>query len=190
MVDQYSDKHSNNESLEKWSPVWMFFQLQIANCALAKLELILGELNIISLGTSTRSGDYTLNNTVLGYVDPWPVCSCRKQRVDGWWSSKCLSVIVKGGKELKKYFSHVSFLHVLLCSLLLAPSLIFYLPFFTLCTLGLITHILTSCFLQINLYFKNVAWLHALLFPQINYYTLWFSLYKGVVCIFFWILLK
>lgn len=48
----------------------MFFQLQIANCALAKLELILGELNIISLGTSTRSGDYTLNNTVLGYVDP------------------------------------------------------------------------------------------------------------------------
>lgn len=108
----------------------------------------------------------------------------------GWWSSKCLSVIVKGGKELKKCFSHVSFLHVLLCSLLLAPSLIFYLPFFTLCTLGLITHILTSCFLQINLCLKNVAWLHALLSPQINYCTLWFSLYKGVVCIFFWILLK
>lgn len=170
----------------------MFLQLQIANCALTKLELILGALNMISLGTCTRSGDSTVNNTVLGYVDPWPECSYKKQRVDLWWSSKCLSVIVKGGKELKKkYFSHVSFLRVLLCSLILALCLVFYLLFFTLCTLGLITHILTSCFLQINLYFKNVTWLHALLSPQINYHTLWFSLCKGVACIFFsWILLK
>ena len=48
----------------------MFLQLQIANCALTKLELILAALNVISLGTSTRSGDYSLNNTVLGYADP------------------------------------------------------------------------------------------------------------------------
>lgn len=48
----------------------MFLQLQIANCALTKLELILGALNMISLGTCTRSGDSTVNNTVLGYVDP------------------------------------------------------------------------------------------------------------------------
>ena len=168
----------------------MFLQLQIANCALAKLELILGALNVISLGTSTGSGDYTLNNTVLGYADPWPECSCKKQRADRWWSSKCLSVTVKGGNELKKqYFSHVSGLLVLLCWLILAPSLVFYFPFFTLCTLGLITHILTSCFLQINLYFKKVTWLHALLFPQINYHRLCFSLCKGVLCIFFFLIL-
>lgn len=145
----------------------MFLQLQIANCALAKLELILGALNVISLGTSTGSGDYTLNNTVLGYADPWPECSCKKQRADRWWSSKCPSVTVKGGNELKKqYFSHVSVLLVLLCWLVLAPSLVFYFPFFTLCTLGLITHILTSCFLQINLYFKKVTDYMRFFFPK------------------------
>ena len=115
--------------------------------------------------------------------------SCKKQRADRWWSSKCLSVTVKGGNELKKqYFSHVSLLHVLLCWLILAPSLVLYFPFFTLCTLGLITHILTSCFLQINLYFRKVTWLHAPLFPQINYHRLCFSLCKGVLCIFFFFL--
>lgn len=68
-----------------------------------------------------------------------------------------LSVMVEGGKELKEIF----WLFVVSVS---TPMLVHYssfislcLPFFILCTYGLITYVLTSCFLQINLYFRNIS---------------------------------
>lgn len=96
-----------------------------------------------------------------------------------------LSVMLKGGKELKELFQLcVIFAHT---SVLAYSSSFFslYLPFSIVCTFGLIAHAFPSCFLQIKkLYCRHVRDYMCCFFPKLPH-TLVFSVQGSSVFVCF-----